>query len=296
MTTHPSIIASLSAALLAAPVRAAPQTTPADLIARGEARLAAGDRTGAVADFAQAHAELADPLAHRGERGDLVAILRTELLALHHDTSDPSHLCRLRAILIAHIEALLVALGPDVGPQSIVGSRTRLREIGELLAARHPRHHCACDAWQPNQRPLPLLGADDPIRIPAPTPSHTPTRTSQPPTNSARRMAGGVLTGVGVGLTSLLGITLGSYVLHHAAIRRIVEDDEAGRPIDDSVVAMHKQAALWSRGASIGLGAAATVVLSTGIGLLFTRQNERRTRLHISADSRGAALSWYLTF
>jgi hypothetical protein len=299
MNTHStSLPASLCAAvtLLTQPVQAAPEPAPAALITSGEAKLAAGDRTGAVADLLQAHRGLHDPLTYRTERGDLVAVLRTELLELYRDTGAPEHLCQLRALLIAHIEALLVALGPDAGPAAVVGSRTRLREAGELLAARHPRTHCACDVWQPHQRPLPMIGADDPIRIALPPP--TPTRPSPPKPSKPppRLIAGSVLTGAGLGLAGLLGVSLGSYILHHAAIRRIVADDQAGRPYDESAVQMHTHAAKWTREAAIGLGVATTAVLSAGLGLLINHRRERRTRLHLSAGLPGAALSWYLTF
>ena len=297
MNLHQPLTASLCATtlLLAAPAHAASPRPPDERITRGEAKLAAGDRPGGVAELMQAYTELTDPLADRATRGNLVGTLRAELLELHADTDDPVYLCQLRALLVTHVEALLVALGPDAGPPAIAGSRARLHEAGELLRTRHPRTRCACDAWRPGQRPTPLLGADDPIRVPSPAPAPHPPPQSAPRV-APRLIAGSVLTGMGVGLAALLAVTLGANARHHAAIRRAAADGAAGLTIDEDAFHRHVHVARWTRDASIGLGLATAVVLAAGLGLLITHRQARRTGARLHIDPRAATLTWTAAF
>jgi hypothetical protein len=298
MTLQRPLTASLCAAtlLLASPARAALPRSSDERITLGEAKLAAGDRAGGVADLLQAYTELSDPLAHRATRGNLVGALRSELLELHADTDDPAYLCQLRALLITHVEALLVALGPTAGPPAIVGSQTRLHEAGELLRTRHPRTRCACDAWRPGQRPTPLLGADDPIRISPPTPTPSRPLLRETPRASPRLVAGSIVTGMGVGLAALLAVTLGANTRHHAAIRRAIVDGSAGLSIDEDALHRHVQVARWTRDASIGLGLAAAVTLAAGLGLLITHRQARRSEARLHIGPRAATLTWTVAF
>jgi hypothetical protein len=280
------------AMLLTSPARAAPAPSPDELFTRGEAKLAAGDRHGGIADLLQAHADYGDPLKYRTERGDLVGIVRSELMDLYRETGDPTHLCRIRGLLVAHVEGLLAALGPE----AVVGSTELLREAGELLAARHPMTRCACDAWRPAQRPK-LLGAEDPVRVAVPKPALTlPSSRPESPRAAPKHVAGSVLVGVGAGLVGLLGVTLGSYGVHHAEIRRIDADGRIGRPLDEREFLGHVRDARWARGASIGLGIAGAAVLAAGVGLLVSHRRDRRAGLHLDLGPHAAGLSWHMSF
>lgn len=274
---------------LTSPARASPERTPGELFDRGEAKLAAGDRPGGISDLMQAYAGYDDPLVHRSERGDLVGIVRSELMSLYKETSDPAHLCRIRALLVVHVEGLLAALGPDAA----TGSTALLREAGELLRTLHPMTRCACDVGRAAQRP-PFLGLDDPVRIPMPTPASPPPATAalRP---SPRLVAGSVLTGASVGLGGLLAVAVRAYAVDYAALRRIADAAESGGPLPvDDEVDRRGSAARVARGVSIALGVAAVATLASGVALLVT--HERRAPSRRRCSLRGSALACNLPF
>lgn len=202
---------------------------------RGVVLLTAGDPAAALPELLAAYAAMPDAVRWRAGRGKVLGSLRSVLNQLYATTRDPAHLCRLQRLLREHIEALLLALGDDAGPEAVTGSLARLREVNAELGDHR------CEAPPVVRRPDPVRMATAPsVRgpdgaapaVPAARPvvverpvAVVPARVA-PVVDSGRplRLASGAL--FGVGFVGLSGMALGAgfYTDSRSHLRAITAD------------------------------------------------------------------------
>jgi len=162
---------------------------------QGIADIEAGSHARGVEALERAYALMPDPLVYRAGRSKVLGSIRSALNHLHATTGDPTHLHRLHALLMRHLEALLAALGDAATPDDADPYLAALREVEATLA----------------HAPAPV----QPIPSAVTPPVSPPPRTVPPPsipapdarrgTSTGLRAASGVLYGVaGVGLGAMV--------------------------------------------------------------------------------------------
>ena len=259
-----------------------------------DARIAALTASAAAHHDAGAYAAAADDYLELASlpRADAEAALKQAHLNLDAaflKTSDIVHLCR--ALKIARRR---ITMGKFKSDQARLSWEERAADDAARLSQSDGRCPPAAAPSPPPQ----LL--DAPLHV---TPTTTPTRDQQTATPTrdqptatssgraslrldrvaerrqrARTAVGATLTGVGLGLGGLMGLTLALHVQQLAALRR------ANDVPDGFVYALSEQAKLadlhddarLTRAASIGLGVASAALLGTGIGLLASRRKAPR--------------------
>lgn len=244
---------------------------------RALAHLESGEYAEAVDELELAYALLPDPLRDRAARGDIVGSMRSALNSLHAATGDPRPLLRLRGILLRHLEALLLALGPAATPEDTAGIVAALADISRALPDDPPA--------APAPRALPPTTP----RATAPTPPAPPRSPSVVDLTRARnlRIAGDALIGVGF---AALGVMVYGIIVHQDRRDRLdgltASINAARQP--PSLLELREGAQLHDsasihRSLAISTGIAGAVVMATGVALHVTGQRRARA-LHLGAD------------
>ena len=219
-----------------------------------------------------------------------------ELEAAFAATTSPLHLCR--ALNLARgrlargkLEDKQVRLAWE---ETVTDDLERLADVGGEGVCPRPARRARVVAANTPRPKVPQAHAPAPLPEVAIT-----TKPAADRRQRARSAAGFTLTGLGLGLSGLMGVTLGLYRTGYAAIR------EAGDVPDGFVYSDEEQAklgelrrdTLLARGAAIGLGAASAVTLATGIGLLVShRRAARKMAILPSKMPRGGGLALRLRF
>ena len=276
MITTKLLIFFLSSAL------APPATLPPAASAHNDRALAhieSGEYAQAVDELELAYALLPDPLIDRAARGDIVGSLRSALNSLHAATGDPSPLLHLRGILLRHLEALLLALGPAATPEDTAGLLAALADISRALPDEPP--------VAPPARVLPRAPVE---RSPPPvvTPPTTAPRTLLAVDRARARslqIAGDALIGVGFAALGTMVYAIIAYHDRRTRLDQLTATIEAARePLTLPVAQQGAQlysSAYNHRSLAIAAGIAGAVVMATGVALHIT--GKRRT-LRLSAD------------
>ena len=237
----------------------------------------AGRLEAAESEFAAASALLPDPRRDREDREAVLGSLRGLLLVMHRQTGSPAPLCRLRAVLRAHLDTL-PATPPDTPepPESTV-NRERLAEVTGQLAA-FPADACAPADPPPAADPPTPQPATPPSPRSAVTSPPPATRPSSPdgPTPRQLRIAGGVSLGLGGAL--LVAMTYGLVNgQRHLADGRAIDAEAADRPFtkdERTRLGDHLDEARFSRNLAIGAGISSGIFSLAGVALITTAKRK----------------------
>lgn len=255
-------------------------STPPDL----DARIAALTVSAAAHHDAGAYANAADDYLKLASlpRADSESALKQAHLNLDSafvKTSDIIHLCRALAIARRRI-----AMGRFKSDQARLSWEERVADDEARIAKADGRCPTAATSSTPPtllDAPLSAIPArEEPtsaISIPV---GHTALRLDRVAERRvrARTAAGATLTGLGLGLGGLMGLTLALHGQQIAALRRANDVPEGfiyPTSGQNMLTELHDGARL-TQAASIGLGVASAALLGTGIGLLASRRQVPR--------------------
>ncbi|MBA3548957.1 MAG: hypothetical protein H0T76_20945, partial [Nannocystis sp.] len=288
--------ALLSIGLLVAPAPK-PRATTSDLTPaarihhqRGLTALDAREFEASIGELERAYALLPDPLRHRDGRSKVLGSLRAALLEAHAATGDRARLERLQALLLAHGEALRVALGPSGTPEDFAMIEVALQQVETQLRREAPVPPAAAPVASP-------AVSQQAARPPSLSES---SRSSAVGRERGLRIAGGVLMGVG---TAALGVmaygvvvhiddrhklqSLTAFVAASGARPTHAQDQEALRYLEGSD--QHRTLAAV-------MGVLGGVALITGVGLHVAGGKRAQNRLAPALGPRFAGVTWRLVF
>jgi hypothetical protein len=253
---------------------------------RGLAALDAGEFTASITELEFAYSLLPDPLQNRDGRSNVIGSLRAALLAAHAATGERSHLERLHALLLAHGQALRVALGPAGTTEDFVAIEAARQQVEAQLTATGPA--------------APATGPAEPAASPAAPPKTSP----PPPPDHAHgrglRIAGGVLMGLGTAALGVMSYGLVVYIDNRHKLQNLTESVAAsGAPptgAQNYEAGGYQMQAYNHRSLAAVTGALGAVALATGISLRLVGAKRARTRLIPALGARFAGVTWRLQF
>ncbi len=244
----------------------------------------------AFAEFKVAYDTMPDPRRDRAGRELLLGSMRATLLEWHEASGDPGPLCRLQAVLQAHMDALTTAYPDTPDMLEIRGVRARLEQVTRQLAGIGA-DVCAPTALPSSPSPAPASApAPAPVLVSAPV-SVRPERPRGPvPAGPAvpprqLRVAGGVTLGLGGALLGVMTYGVAVEAQRKARANSIAAGAGA-RPLtaDEYTRLIELRAdAMSARYVAISAGVAAGV--ATGLGtmlLVLARRSTRARRLAIA--------------
>ncbi len=240
----------------------------------------AGRLEAAEAELVAAYASMPDPVRDRVDREHVLGSLRGVLLDIHQKTGSPAPLCRLQAVLRAHLEAFPATAAQTPEPE-VTGNRARLAEVtGQLTAF-------PADACAPMPAPPPPQSNTAP---PAPQravvdtpPAGPPTPPLNGPTPRQLRIAGGVAFGLGGALlvATTVGLVTGQ---RHLQASRALDADNPGRLFSADERASledHLRGAHAARALTVGAGISSAIFTVGAVALITTaRFKANKTRCH----------------
>lgn len=239
-----------------------------------------GQLAPAFDEFQAAYASMPDARGDRAGREILLGSMRATLLEMHAMNGDAAPLCRLQAVLQAHIDALAAA-HPDAPDMLELRSararhdegRTQLAAHGPEACAAPPPSTAAAGSTNIDKAPAPEPPADSTININPPTPRN---HDVIPPRHL--RIAGGVTFGLGAVLLGLMTYGIVGEAGHAGRVDEIDVGAE-GRPltqVEHDELITQRQAAQASRSLAIGTGVAAGVTVALGTTLFVLARRSAR--------------------
>lgn len=255
---------------------------------RGLAALDAGEFAASITELEFAYSLLPDPLQNRDGRSDVIGSLRAALLAAHAATGERTYLERLRALLLAHGQALRVALGPAGTSEDFVMIEAAQQQVEAQLSA------AATGPAEPTMKPVePAANPVAPSK-PSPPPSHKRAH------GRGLRIAGGVLMGLGTAALGVMSYGLVVYIDNRHKLQNLTESVAAsGEPptgAQNYEAGGYQTQAYNHRSLAAVTGALGGVALVTGITLRLVGGKRARSRLAPALGARFAGITWRLQF
>lgn len=287
----------LSMSLALAPVPAALSAEAGEHNAKAMTFYDSGQLAPAFDEFQAAYDAMPDARDDRAGRELLLGSMRATLLELHDASRDPEPLCRLQAVLQAHVDALVAAHPEAPDMLEIRSARARHDEVTRQLAALGP------DTCTPPPIPTSIGPASTSTPPPASihetarTPTQAPADTPIPPPQL--RIAGGVTLGLGAVLLGAMTYGIVVEARRKAQADRI-DADAAARPLlqdEHRQLLELRSDAMAARYLAIGTGVAAGVATALGTTLLvLARRSTRARRLSLAPwwSRTGAGLTLHV--
>ncbi len=238
---------------------------------RALAHIEAREYAQALDELERAYALMPDPLRYRGGRGDVLGSMRSALNSLYEQTGDPRHLVRLRGMLLLHLEALLLALGPEAAAADSAALLDALHAVEAKLPAQPPPLRL---------EPPPMLRGATPA---TPMPSPSPPPVTDAPSARRLRIAGGALLGVGSAAVAVMSYAIVAHVDRRNRLRSLTAAIEgADEPASD---------ANFSQGTELYTGARDHAVLAIVTGAVGAALIATGAALRVAGKRRSRSLS-----
>ncbi len=252
----------------------------------GLTALDAGEFAVSVGELERAYALLPDPLLHRDGRSKVMGSLRAALIEAHAATGDRAHPERLKALLLAHGQALRAALGPAGTTEDFAMIEAALRKVEEQMS------HESTEPVQPVAE-----------SVASPVASQHAARTVSAPVvarGRGLRIAGGVLMGLGTAALGVMSYGLIVYIDNRHKLQSLTESVAAsGEPptwaLNHEVGGYHAQS-YNHRSLAAVTGALGGVALITGLALHIVGGKRARSRLAPALGARFAGVTWRQMF
>jgi len=249
-----------------------------------DARIAALTASAAAHHDAGAYVAAADDylklaLLPRADGETALKQAHLNLDAAFMQTSEVVHLCRALGVARRRL-----AMGGFKSDQAKLSWEERAAD-DEARLVEVDGHCPSATAPSPPPPLLEVAASASPTRDDRTAPVALPVRRTSPRRDrveerrrQARIAAGATLTGAGLGLGGLMGLTLALHVQQLAALRRAndVPDGFTYSTRDQAMLAKLHEDARITQAASIGMGVASAALLGTGIGLLASRRRAPR--------------------
>lgn len=252
--------------------------------------LDAGEFEASTDALERAYSLLPDPLLHRDGRSKVMGSLRAALTEAHAATGDPAHLERLQALLLAHGEALRVALGPAGTTEDFAAIEAALRQVEAQLTleATRPIQTAPGSVTSPVSSSV----ASPDLTRPAPSPALDRGR--------RLRISGGVLMGLG---TAALGVMAYGIIVHvddrlklQSLTASVAASGERPTLAQDREARRHYERSDNHRSLAAVTGALGVAALVTGLALHRVGVNRARSRVEPALGARFAGVTWRLQF
>lgn len=252
--------------------------------------LDAGEFAASTDALERAYSLLPDPLLHRDGRSKVMGSLRAALTEAHAATGDLAHLERLQALLLAHGEALRVALGPAGTAEDFATIEAALRQVEALLTPEAARPV----PTRPDPITSPVARSAAPQTLPRPAPA--------PAVDRGRRLriSGGVLMGLG---TAALGVMAYGIVVHiddrlklQSLTASVAASGERPTLAQNQEAARHHERSYKHGNLAAVTGALGVAALVTGLALRLVGARRPRSRVEPALGARFAGVTWRLPF